>query len=83
VSAPLNTIWGTRDVLARPSLDARLAVLSRHHPELRARLIDGAGHWVMYEAPEAFCAALLDLLAADAGAAACRNAGEESFASGR
>src|SRR5262245_40591919 len=50
VSAPLNTIWGTRDVLARPSLDARLAVLSRHHPELRARLIDGAGHWVMYEA---------------------------------
>jgi 2-hydroxy-6-oxonona-2,4-dienedioate hydrolase len=64
VTAPLNTIWGTRDVLARPSLDARLAVLRRHHPELQVRRVEGAGHWVMYEAPEAFCAALLDVLGA-------------------
>jgi pimeloyl-ACP methyl ester carboxylesterase len=63
VAAPLKTIWGTRDVIARPSLEARLAILRQHHPELAARLIEGAGHWVMYEAPDAFRAALLDLLA--------------------
>jgi pimeloyl-ACP methyl ester carboxylesterase len=62
VTAPLRTVWGTRDVIARPSLDARLDVLRRYHPELKVRLIEGAGHWVMYEAAEAFCAALLDVL---------------------
>ena len=61
---PLKTIWGTRDAIARPSVEARLDVLRRHHPELDARLIEGAGHWVMYEAPDAFCAALLELLGA-------------------
>lgn len=62
VKAPLKTIWGTRDAIARPSLDARLDILRRHHPELQVRLIEGAGHWVMYEAAEEFNAAFLDLL---------------------
>lgn len=62
VSAPLKTIWGTRDIIARPSLDARLDILRRHHPELKVRLIDGAGHWVAYEAADRFNAALLELL---------------------
>jgi pimeloyl-ACP methyl ester carboxylesterase len=62
VSAPLKTIWGTLDIIARPSLDARLAILRHHHPELEVRLIEGAGHWVMYEAAEQFEAALLGLL---------------------
>jgi pimeloyl-ACP methyl ester carboxylesterase len=63
VPARLKTLWGTRDAIARPSLDDRLAVLRRHHPELKVRLVEGAGHWVMYEAADAFCPALLDLLA--------------------
>jgi pimeloyl-ACP methyl ester carboxylesterase len=62
VQAPLRTIWGTQDAIARPSLQARLDILRQHHPELQVRLIEGAGHWVMYEAAEAFNAALLDLL---------------------
>jgi 2-hydroxy-6-oxonona-2,4-dienedioate hydrolase len=62
VSAPLKTIWGTRDIIARPSLDARLDILRRHHPELEVRLIEGAGHWVAYEAADRFNAAMLDLL---------------------
>jgi 2-hydroxy-6-oxonona-2,4-dienedioate hydrolase len=62
VRAPLKTIWGTEDVIARSSLPTRLDILRRHHPELQVRLIDGAGHWVMYEAADAFNAALLDLL---------------------
>ena len=63
VRIPLKTIWGKRDVIAQPTLEARLAVLAEHHPELRARLIDDAGHWVMYEQGDAFNAALLELLA--------------------
>lgn len=62
IRAPLKTIWGTRDIIARPSLDARLDILRRHHPELAVRLIEGAGHWVAYEAAEAFNAALLGLM---------------------
>jgi pimeloyl-ACP methyl ester carboxylesterase len=63
VSAPLKTIWGTRDIVAKPSLELRIALLRRHHPELEVRLIEGAGHWVAYEAAERFNAALLELLA--------------------
>jgi pimeloyl-ACP methyl ester carboxylesterase len=37
--------------------------LRRHHPELQVRLIEGAGHWAMYEAADRFNAAFLDLLA--------------------
>jgi len=62
VTVPLKTIWGTRDIIARPSLEARLEVLRRHHPELEVRLIEGAGHWVAYEAAERFNEALLELL---------------------
>jgi 2-hydroxy-6-oxonona-2,4-dienedioate hydrolase len=62
VRIPLKTIWGRKDVIARPTLEARLAVLAEHHPELQARLIDDAGHWVMYEQGAAFNAALLELL---------------------
>ena len=65
VTAPLSTIWGTRDIIARPSLEARLDILRRHHPELGVRLIEGAGHWVAYEAADRFNAALLDVLGND------------------
>ena len=61
VTAQLQTIWGARDIVARPSLEARLEILRRHHPELAVRLIDGAGHWVMYEAAREFNAAFLAL----------------------
>jgi 2-hydroxy-6-oxonona-2,4-dienedioate hydrolase len=63
VHIPLKTIWGKKDVIAQPNLETRLAVLGEHHPELQARLIDDAGHWVMYEQADAFNAALLELLA--------------------
>ena len=64
VTAPLKTIWGTRDIVARPSLEARLDILRRHHPELAVRLIEGAGHWVMYERAAEFNAAFAALLRA-------------------
>ncbi|MCL4768117.1 MAG: alpha/beta fold hydrolase [Hyphomicrobiaceae bacterium] len=62
VAAPLKAIWGERDAVAQPSVGACLDVLRLHHPELVARVIPGAGHWVMYEAAEAFNAALADVL---------------------
>ena len=61
VTARLKTIWGTRDIIARPSIEARLEILRRHHPELDVRLIEGAGHWVAYEAATKFNAAFLEL----------------------
>lgn len=62
VTAPLRAIWGARDAIARPSVEACFDVLRLHHPELVTRTIPGAGHWVMYEAPDAFNAALTELL---------------------
>ncbi len=62
VTAPLRAIWGERDAIARPSVEACFDVLRLYHPELVTRTIAGAGHWVMYEAPNAFNAAQMELL---------------------
>lgn len=62
VTAPLRAIWGERDAIARPSVEACFDVLRLYHPELVTRTIAGAGHWAMYEAPDAFNAALMELL---------------------
>jgi pimeloyl-ACP methyl ester carboxylesterase len=67
VRAPVRTIWGTRDIVARPSVETRLAVLRQLRPELEVRLIEGAGHWVAYEAADRFSAAFLDLEGIAAG----------------
>ncbi len=67
VIAPLNGIWGEYDAVAWPEVPARLAVLRARDPSLLEAIIPGAGHWVAYEAPEAFNAALLAMLARRAG----------------
>ena len=64
VTASLKTIWGTHDIIARTSLQSRLQVLRQHHPELEVRLIEGAGHWVAYEAADRLNQALLGILSA-------------------
>jgi 2-hydroxy-6-oxonona-2,4-dienedioate hydrolase len=61
VRASLRAIWGARDILATPSVEARYDILRRHHPELQTRTIADAGHWVAYEQAEAFAAAALEL----------------------
>jgi pimeloyl-ACP methyl ester carboxylesterase len=62
VPLPLSSIWGGRDVVAWPDVNACLQTLALHHPELRHQVIEGAGHWVMYEAADAFNAALRTML---------------------
>jgi pimeloyl-ACP methyl ester carboxylesterase len=61
--APLGAIWGEADQVAVPHMAERLDALRSARPDAAIELISGAGHWVMYEAPEAFNAALSRLLA--------------------
>jgi 2-hydroxy-6-oxonona-2,4-dienedioate hydrolase len=62
VTVPLAAVWGARDVLANPNIDAVFDTLRLHHPELITRVVPDAGHWSMYEQPQAFTAALLEVL---------------------
>lgn len=65
VCGPVAGIWGSRDAPALPDIGARERAMRALRPELRFRVIDGAGHWVAYEAAAAFNAALSALLAED------------------
>jgi len=62
VTAPLGGIWGRDDVYAQPNLEAIGDILRGQDPDARYTLIDGAGHWVMYERPDAFDAALIETI---------------------
>lgn len=62
VRVPLSGIWGSRDAPAHPLAAQRVAILRERRPEADVRMIDGAGHWVAYEAADAFNAMLLGML---------------------
>ncbi len=61
VSVQLDAIWGEYDG-PHPDPAAQATVLRRFQPDLDLCVIPGAGHWSMYERPEAFNRAVLDLL---------------------
>ncbi len=63
VVVPVRAVWGENDQTAWPSVEARYDALRASHPELITRTVPDAGHWVMYEQPEAYNAALLEVLA--------------------
>jgi pimeloyl-ACP methyl ester carboxylesterase len=63
VRAPLNGIWGEYDQTAHPWLHLREEFLRRIQPDVRFRVIPGAGHWVQYEAAAEFNRTLLEVLA--------------------
>jgi 2-hydroxy-6-oxonona-2,4-dienedioate hydrolase len=63
VTVPVRAIWGAEDQTAWPSVDARYDALREGHPELVTRTVPDAGHWVMYEQPGAYTAALMEVLA--------------------
>lgn len=62
VTVPVDAIWGEFD---RPHPDPAVqeAALREFKPDALFRVVEGAGHWAMFERPEAFNAALLDILA--------------------
>jgi len=62
VTAPLNGIWGREDIYAQPNLGLIEALLRELDPKARFEIIDGAGHWVMLDAPEEFNSRLLKVL---------------------
>jgi len=62
VDAPLKAIWGEKDATAGTHLRQREDILRAIDPNLDFRVMPGVGHWVMYEAPEAFAALLGELL---------------------
>jgi len=62
LTAQVNGIWGERDATAGEFLRDREALLRALQPSSRFRVIPGAGHWVAYEAADAFNATLSDLL---------------------
>lgn len=61
IRARIGALYGARDVVA-PQHAARDALLRAIQPEARQIVIPRAGHWVMWEAPEATVAALEALL---------------------
>ncbi|MBO6782023.1 MAG: alpha/beta hydrolase, partial [Alphaproteobacteria bacterium] len=61
-SCELNFIFGEHDPTLHPSLDGVRAHVAEHHPAARFEIVPGTGHWVPYEAPEAFNALIRDIL---------------------
>ncbi len=66
IDTTLSGVWGEHDVIAAPYLHERKALFESLQPGCDFRVIEGAGHWLMYERPEAFNAALLSILEASA-----------------
>ncbi|HEY6433638.1 MAG TPA: alpha/beta fold hydrolase [Acetobacteraceae bacterium] len=62
VRCQVNGIWGSLDAPSLPDIGAREAAMRALQPGLRFRVIPGAGHWVAYEAAEAFNRTLSGLL---------------------
>ncbi|MCB1743587.1 MAG: alpha/beta hydrolase [Gammaproteobacteria bacterium] len=62
-SCAISGIWGSRDAIAAGEVHLREAVFRRIQPDCRFEVIEGAGHWVMYDRPDAFNRVMLELLA--------------------
>jgi pimeloyl-ACP methyl ester carboxylesterase len=63
VRAHLAGIWGGRDAFTSHHLEESRRVLAAADPRFEMRVIDGAGHWVNYEAAEEVNALLPEMLA--------------------
>ena len=63
VKTPLTGIWGEFDSTTYPYIQERIDLFRALQPEFEMNVIAGAGHWVAYEAAEAFNAKLIEVLA--------------------
>jgi pimeloyl-ACP methyl ester carboxylesterase len=66
----LAGIWGEFDATAIPYVAERRDKLRQFQPQAPFDIFPGAGHWVQYEAPEAFNRRLRELVKAAAPIAA-------------
>jgi pimeloyl-ACP methyl ester carboxylesterase len=62
VRARIVAIFGSRDAFVGASLDEPRRVLRSLRPDVDVRVLDGPGHWAIYEAPEAATTMLLEAL---------------------
>lgn len=62
VKVPMTGIWGEFDSTTYPFLQERIDLFRAVQPDFQMNVIPGAGHWVAYEAAEAFNARLLEVL---------------------
>jgi pimeloyl-ACP methyl ester carboxylesterase len=63
IDTTLAGVWGEHDVIAAPYMNDRVELFRSIQPGCDFRIIEDAGHWVMYERPDAFNTVLLELLA--------------------
>jgi pimeloyl-ACP methyl ester carboxylesterase len=63
IDAPLMLLYGSRDNLAWPSVEARVDVCRSQRPDIRVEIVPDAGHWVQYEAAQEVNRLLLDFFA--------------------
>jgi pimeloyl-ACP methyl ester carboxylesterase len=63
VRTPLTGIWGEFDSTTYPYIQQRIDLFHALQPDFEMNVIPGAGHWVAYEAAEAFNAKLIEVLA--------------------
>ena len=62
IRARITGIWGSRDAFVGAHLEDRRRRLASVQRDLDFRTVDGAGHWIPYEAADQVTAALLDML---------------------
>ena len=62
IDAPLAAIWGEWDWTAWPFFRERVAAIRAIRPAARIAMVPRAGHWAMYEQPEAFERTLREVL---------------------
>lgn len=63
VPVPIDVIWGEFDLI-HPGPDLNVEAVREFQPGAALKTVPSAGHWSMYEQPEAFNQAALELLAA-------------------
>jgi 2-hydroxy-6-oxonona-2,4-dienedioate hydrolase len=67
IRARIAGIWGEHDAFTDGRFDECRRVLASAQEDLDLRVIEAAGHWVTYEAPDRVNAALFELLTRRAG----------------
>jgi len=63
VKTPLSGIWGEFDSTTYPYIQERIDIFEKLQPGFKMHVIPGAGHWVAYEAADAFNATVVKILA--------------------
>jgi 2-hydroxy-6-oxonona-2,4-dienedioate hydrolase len=58
----IDAIWGAKDETIGPYMRDRLDLVAELGPKARAFVVANAGHWLQYEAPEAFNRAMTEIL---------------------